>query len=119
MENMALFHGVIVYDIIVDNMRVLILSGIYASSDDFKISNEIAKRGPLKEGEKDIEGHYKSRYIETIGEPEKAIECDLIITENKNHEAYEFEWKNTDGLHQTGIGIKINSKQIAVSYINV
>ena len=119
MENMALFHGVMVYEIIVDNSEMLILNGIYASSDDFKISNEIAKRETRKEREKDIIGNYKSRYIETIGQPEKAIECDLIITENQNHEVYEFEWKNNDGLHQKGIGIKINSKQIAVSYINV
>lgn len=121
---MALLHGVIVYEIIVDNSEMLILNGIYSSSDDYKISNEIAKRETCKqetrkEVEKDIVGTYKSRYIETIGQPEKAIECNLTIKKNQNHEAYEFEWKNNDDLHQKGIGIKINSKQIAVSYINV
>jgi hypothetical protein len=115
---MDLFHGIMVYEIIVDNSEMLILNGIYASSADFKISNEIAKRETLQNGDskKDIVGKYKSRYIETIGQPEKAIECCLVI--KKNCEAYEFEWSNNDGLCQKGIGIKINSKQIAVSYIN-
>ena len=47
---MSLFHGIIVFEIL-DNGNVLILNGIYATSDDFKISNEIAKR-EIIEGDK-------------------------------------------------------------------
>lgn len=108
------FHGIIVYEII-DNGEMLILNGIYTTTDDFEISNEIAKKTPGNDKE-DIVGDYKSRYIETVGEPKKVINCNLKIT--KNIEAYKFEWTNDEGLHQIGIGIKINSKQVAVSYIN-
>ncbi|NHA02894.1 hypothetical protein G7092_03770 [Mucilaginibacter sp. HC2] len=113
---MALFHGIMVYEII-DNGNVLILNGMYSTSADFKISNEIAKREITNNHEKDIVGNYKARYIETLGEPKKAIYCTLEITQKKDQEAYEFKWKIGKDLIHKGIGIKINSNRIAVSYI--
>jgi len=114
---MSSFHGIIVFEIL-DNGNVLILNGIYATSDDFKISNEIAKREIIEGDKKDIVGNYESRYIETLGEPDKAINCLLKIDKTPGKEVYEFEWTNNEELHQIGIGIKINSNRIAVSYIN-
>lgn len=110
------FHGIIVYEIL-DNGNIL--NGIYSNTENvdkkyFEIDNEIARKEDT--GDTDIIGVYQARYIQS-STPKTVIHCTLEII--KNGPVYSFKWIDKKGkLIFSGLGIKTNNNQIAVSYID-
>jgi len=108
-------HGIQVYEIL---EKGNVLNGICTRTDGnpkshYGIDNEIAiKQTPDDRG---VEGKYNCRFMQSSGDP-KIIDCTVEI--NFVGSVYECRWYDDNKVHFTGIGLMMDNKYLAVSYID-
>lgn len=110
--NSSVFNGVILYDKGLDGC----LNGVYTNVPaNGEIWNEIVKR---KDGTSstDIAGDYHCQYFEinAINNPARQGSLNISLRLNQTN-IYDFKWIIDEDIF-TGVGYRMNEKQIVVNY---